>query len=149
MGPNSIIISSSSVRSNERARSFVRSRRMVGVHRRWTWTGPNAIVAGGESSAHTSRKGTPSAPNSLFSEPRTATPFSSSVQQGAPTGVSPSASWLNPWSWAGAANQRWARRPRRRRLGMQRLRGLIHLFYRHYQLQQILPYYRIAGAEEW
>ena len=31
---------------------------------------------------------------------------------------------------------------------MQRLRGVIHLFHRHCQLQQIFPYYHITGAEE-
>ena len=110
--------------------------------------GPNAIMTGGETPAHPARNETSSAPNSLFPELRTATPFSSSVQQGAQTGAPLSGSWFNSWSWAGAADQRWARGPRRSRLGMQRLRGVIHLFHRHCQPQQIFPYYHITGAEE-
>ena len=109
--------------------------------------GPNAVMAGGESSAQTACKETSSSLNSLFPEPRTASPFSSSVRQGAQTGAPPSGSWLNPWSWAGAADQRWARRPRWSLLGMQRLRGLIRLFHRHCPLRQILSYYHTAGLK--
>ena len=78
--------------------------------------GPKAIVVGGGCSYCTQ--------GNLASGPKPPLPRTSKsdlflVER--PTerlrGVPPHGPLLNPWSWAGAADERWARRPRRSSLG--------------------------------
>ena len=112
-----------------RARSSVRSYRMVGVHRPCHSAGPN------RSRPVAKRPLVPHERNLLASSQHLfpATPFPSSVQQAPTQGCHKVGPGSIRGAGLGAADQRWARRPRRSILEMQRLRGLIHLFRRHCQ----------------
>ena len=131
------MISGSFFPGNERASSFACSRRTVGVHRprTWTWYWTKSDRGWGRiGRSYCTQGNLASGPDHLFPEPRTATSFSSTVQPSVQRGVPPHGPLLNPWSWAEAADQRWARRPRRSILGTQRLHGLIHVFRCHCQV---------------